>query len=208
MTLLSILATFILCRPALSQRLSAVGLAPRDDLNQTFSLAQPSPTVTDPAVTAAYGTYSQECGPDLNSAVNAALQIYQSDIVMHPGVNISDTSFLAWAETGDPVWSQASAACDSAENNYEVALASATPAPSSAAPAPSSASPGASSVSPGASAIPAPLSAPPTSTGPSPSSVVQPPASPSPSKPGSAALHAPSWALALAALSVVALCMS
>ena len=46
--------------------------------------------MTDPAVTAAYGTYSQECGPDLNSAVNAALQIYQSDIVMHPGVNISD----------------------------------------------------------------------------------------------------------------------
>ncbi|KAJ7198542.1 hypothetical protein GGX14DRAFT_573418 [Mycena pura] len=195
MTLLSILTIcLLLCRPALS----AADLAARDDLN---------PALTDRDRSRRHLRIRHllpRVRPAPEQRANAALQVYESDIVMRTGVVISDPSFLAWAGTGFPDWSQASAACDNAENNYEVALASATPAPSSAAPASPSASPGASSASPGASATPAPSSAPPTPSGPPPSSAVQPPASPSPSpsQPGSAALHAPSWALALAGLVV------
>ncbi|KAJ7465560.1 hypothetical protein FB451DRAFT_1179044 [Mycena latifolia] len=99
MNLLSLVALCLISSsPALaanSKRTPEAGLRVRDDPSQTVSLTQSSPTSTNSAGVAAYSTYSQKCGPDLNTATQAALETYEN-ITSKADVSITDSDFISW----------------------------------------------------------------------------------------------------------------
>ncbi|KAJ6631410.1 hypothetical protein B0H10DRAFT_1978611 [Mycena sp. CBHHK59/15] len=191
------LSIVALCLISSGQALSAnLAAAARDQPSQTVSLTEPSPTSTNPQVVAAYNTYSQKCGSDLNTATQAALQTYEN-MTSQTGVSITDQTFLSWASTGYPDYMQASQDCQKADIAYQDVLdaARSSAAPSST-PAP------ASSSSPASSATPAQPSssggAPVVSTSSTPtSSSTQ---SSQSAKPDGAVTYGPSWVLGVAGL--------
>lgn len=168
--------------------------------SQTVSLTQPSPTSTNPAVVAAYSTYSQKCGPDLNTATQAALETYES-ITSKADTGITDSDFLSWASTGFPAYMQATQDCTNALLDYQDTVSKDVSSGASSAGLPSA---------PPSSTPPS--SAPPSQSSPSSTANYQhstsatsssstPP--PPPSQPASAASHGPLWALAFAASGLV-----
>ncbi|KAJ7108409.1 hypothetical protein C8R43DRAFT_1139951 [Mycena crocata] len=156
MRLLSIGALCLVAsRPALSQ----VGSTPtlkanfhvRDDPSQTVTLTEPSPTSTDPGVLAAYTTYSQKCGPDLDTATQAALKAFEKITTRTGPISITDQEFISWASNNYPNYMQATQDCKGARISYWDTLIAATSSSSAAAESSASTTRSSAASSPGKS---------------------------------------------------------
>ncbi|KAJ7188915.1 hypothetical protein C8R46DRAFT_1024134 [Mycena filopes] len=93
---------------------------PRQDPTPTLSeIAGISPpTSTNATVVAAYKDIQQECGPDIDAALQAALPLYAdaNDLPTQP--NITDPAFLQWARLNSVDYQNANDQCMGAKDDY------------------------------------------------------------------------------------------
>ncbi|KAJ7687518.1 hypothetical protein B0H17DRAFT_1203582 [Mycena rosella] len=111
-------------------------LGRRDDAAQTVTFGiDPSPTLTDAAISSAYSLYSQKCGSDLNDLAYSAFSLFVA------AGGAADTPITAdvceeFLEQDVGSWGLASISCDDASNTLDLAIAADESTSTTGAPSP------------------------------------------------------------------------